>query len=382
MVAPPSFAAADEEPGLVVGRIYHVEGDLLRYVPEEKDWVATVPDAPFGTGDTLFSGSSGMAELIIPNGVWVRTGNNTQIQFIALDDDLAEMDVASGIVRIYAKGQAAVKVTSPFGYVQADPGTIFDLYVGENSVEVVSVKGTVSFVHSATGGRYDVAAGSVSILADAEQVSTGDGTVDPDWNRWNMERENYWLAKAEVKGPSAEYLPPELRNDAYALEENGSWDTVYYEGEPRRCWRPTRVAVGWSPFTVGHWTDWYGDQTWIPGGAFRLCHPPLRQLDIRRTLLVLVSAGGRRARWPSAPQHRILLVSGKGCLDSQRDLRRLGAAGTAARLTIVATAGEAGIRSWSTTSTSTGSAVTSAATPMWTMPSSSTGTISMAGTLT
>ncbi|MCE5266244.1 MAG: hypothetical protein LLG97_22265 [Deltaproteobacteria bacterium] len=268
IACPPSVAAADEEPGLVVGRIYHVEGDLLRYVPEEKDWVATVPDAPFGTGDALFSGSSGMAELIIPNGVWVRTGNNTQIQFIALDDDLAEIDVASGIVRIQAKGEAAVKVTTPFGYVQADPGTIFDLYVGENSVEVVSVKGTESFVHSASGGRYDVAAGPASILADAEQVSTGDGTVDPDWNRWNMERENYWLARAEVKGPSAEYLPPQLQNDAYVLEENGSWDTVYYEGEPRRCWRPTRVAVGWSPFTVGHWTDWYGDQTWIPGEPF------------------------------------------------------------------------------------------------------------------
>ena len=28
------------------------------------------------------------------------------------------------------------------------------------------------------------------------------------------------------------------------------------------------VAVGWSPFTVGRWTDWYGDQTWIPAEPF------------------------------------------------------------------------------------------------------------------
>jgi len=158
VTAPPSFSA--EEPGLVVGRIYHIEEDLLRYVPEEKDWVATVPDAPFGAGDTLFSGSDGMAELIIPNGVWIRAGNVTQIQFIALDADLAEMDVASGTVRIYGKGQAAVKVTSPFGYVQADPGTIFDVYVGENSIEVVAIKGTASFVHSAAGERYDGGAGA------------------------------------------------------------------------------------------------------------------------------------------------------------------------------------------------------------------------------
>jgi hypothetical protein len=33
-------------------------------------------------------------------------------------------------------------------------------------------------------------------------------------------------------------------------------------------WRPTIVAASWSPFTVGRWTDWYGDQTWIPAEPF------------------------------------------------------------------------------------------------------------------
>ena len=28
------------------------------------------------------------------------------------------------------------------------------------------------------------------------------------------------------------------------------------------------MVVGWSPFTVGRWTDWYGDQTWIPAEPF------------------------------------------------------------------------------------------------------------------
>jgi hypothetical protein len=267
MMAPPS--PAEEAPAMAVGRIFHIEGDLLRYVPEEKDWVAVVRDAPFGAEDTLFSGSNGMAELIVPNGIWIRTGNSTQIQFITLDADLAEMDVASGMGRFYSKGsQAAIKVTSPFGYVLADPGTIFDLYVGENSIEVVAIKGTVRFVHQATDLRYDVAAGTASILADPQQVSLGNGTVDPDWNRWNMDRENFWLAKGEVKGPSVEYLPPGLRNDAYAFEENGTWERVPYEGEERWFWRPTTVAGDWSPFTVGRWTDWYGDQTWIPAEPF------------------------------------------------------------------------------------------------------------------
>ena len=45
------------------------------------------------------------------------------------------------------------------------------------------------------------------------------------------------------------------------------WERVPYEGAERWFWRP-RVVVGWSPFTVGRWTDWYGDQTWIPAEPF------------------------------------------------------------------------------------------------------------------
>jgi hypothetical protein len=264
-----SLSSAEDAPPIVVGRVFHIEGDLLRYVPAEKDWVAVVRDAPFGTEDTFFSGSPGMAELIAPNGTWIRIGNDTQIQFITLDADLAEVDVASGMARFINKGSnTVIKAVSPFGYVLADPGTVFDLYVGENSAEVVAVSGKVSFVHSATDTEYDVEAGSPSILADKIQVSLGEGTVDPDWDWWNAAREDFWAAKARLGGRSVEYLPPSLQDEAYALEENGRWERVYYEGAKRWFWRPTTVVVGWSPFTVGRWTDWYGDQTWIPAEPF------------------------------------------------------------------------------------------------------------------
>ena len=269
MVVMVPLSSAANETNMVVGRIFYVEGDLLRYVSAEKDWVAVVRDVPFGTEDTFFSGDQGKAELIIPNGTWIRIGNSTQIQFISLDTDLAEIDVASGVGRFYNKSSdTVIKVTSPFGYVLAYPGTVFDFYVGENSVEVVPVKGKVSFVHSETEAKYIVAAGSPSILADQRQVSSGEGTVDPDWNRWNGARENFWATKARNKGRSFEYLPPSLRDESYALDENGRWERVPYEGSERWFWRPTTVGASWSPFTVGRWTDWYEDQTWIPAEPF------------------------------------------------------------------------------------------------------------------
>ena len=265
----PHASAADAPGAVTVGRVYVIEGDLLRYVPEEKDWVNMVQDAPVGEEDTLFSGRGGMAEMIVPNGTWMRIGDSTQIQFIALDRDFSEVDVAEGVARFYNKGpETVIKATSSFGYVLAYSGAVFDFYVGENSVEVIAVKGEVSFVHTATNARYDAAAGTPSILADESQVSSGDGAIDPDWSRWNRTRENFWAAKARVRGRSAEYLPPGLRDEAYALEENGRWESVPYEGSSRWFWRPTSVAHGWSPFTAGRWTDWNGDQVWIPAEPF------------------------------------------------------------------------------------------------------------------
>jgi hypothetical protein len=262
-------ALAAEEPAFVVGRVYKIEGELLRYLPDENDWVAVVRDAPFGPGDTLYSGDGAMAELAVPNGSWIRLGDNAQLQVIDLETDLTETDVASGIARFYNKGERSViKATTPYGYVLAEPGTAFDLYVGEESAEVVAVKGEVSFIHAATGARYYVEAGYESILADQNQVSAGEGSVDPEWEGWNNSREAFWAGKARMRGRSAQYLPAPLHNEAYTLEENGRWERVYYEGSPRWFWRPVTVSAGWSPFTVGRWTDWYGDQTWIPAEPF------------------------------------------------------------------------------------------------------------------
>jgi len=204
-----SQASAVSPPVMTIGRVYSVEGDLLRYVPADKDWVAMVNDAPFGVEDTFFSGNQGRAEMYVPNGTWLRVGSSTQVQFIALDPDLSEVDVASGVARFYNKGsETVIKATSPFGYVMAYPGSAFDYYVGENSVEVVAVKGTVSFVHAATDARYDVTTDSPSILADASQVVSGDGVVDAVWHQWNVTREGFWTEKSRLTGRSVEYLPP------------------------------------------------------------------------------------------------------------------------------------------------------------------------------
>jgi hypothetical protein len=246
-----------------------VEGELLSYVYEQKDWVPILQDVPFGLEDTLYSDQDARAEIVFPNSTWIRIGGNTQIQAIALDEDVTEIDVASGIARFYNRGsQGVIKATTPFGFVLAPAGSMFDLYVGDESVEVIALRESVDFVHATGQSRYEVQSGSSSLVADNRVVAAGQGMVDAEFDDWNGQRDSLWAKRLEVKGDSIRYLPPQMRDDAYELEENGRWDRVQYQGEYRNLWRPTRVGPEWRPYTYGRWTSYYGDQCWVPSEPF------------------------------------------------------------------------------------------------------------------
>lgn len=262
-------ANQEEEGVFLVGRIAYIEGELLRYVPDEEDWVATAKDAPFGLNDTLYSDRDARAEIIMPNNTWMRMDSDTQIQLIAIKDDVTEIDVASGTVRFYNKSSdVTIKARTPFGYIMGPAATSFDLYIGDESVEVIALEGTVFYVHEAGKKKFEVIAGSSSIIADSRQVTAGEADTDPYWDAWNMDRDALWVKRMKIKGKSARYLPPSLHHHAYVLEGHGRWERVYYDGAYQYFWRPVYVNVGWAPFTAGRWTVWYGDHTWIPCEPF------------------------------------------------------------------------------------------------------------------
>ena len=257
------------EETILVGRISHVEGKVSTYVPEEEEWVATVKDAPFGINDALYSDKGGRAEIMMPNNTWARIDGDTRIQLIGLRYDVTEIGVESGVARFYNKGSdAVIKAKTNFGYVMAPGDTTFDLYVDDDSVEVVASTGTVYFVHSTSETKFEVIAGSSSILADSQQVTAGETHTDPYWHAWNRKRDTLWAKRMRIRGKSVKYLPPRLHHDAYVLEERGRWERVYYNGAYHYFWRPLYVSVGWTPFTVGRWVVWYGDHTWIPYEPF------------------------------------------------------------------------------------------------------------------
>ncbi len=263
-------SAAEDDEDIPVGRIAHIDGKLLRFIEEFKDWVVTVKDSPFALDDALYSEEETKVEIILPNKTWLRIGENTQIQLISLSADTTTIDIAAGLARFYNKSQddSVIKATTPFGYIIASAGAVFDLYVGDESLEVIAISGNVDFVHEQSGSRYEVWEGASSLIANSVETAQGNGTVDSDWDDWNDERETIWKQRMRISASSANLLPEPIRDQAYALEENGQWERVSYEGTYRDMWRPTRVDHGWRPFTAGRWTLYYGDNCWIPDEPF------------------------------------------------------------------------------------------------------------------
>jgi hypothetical protein len=71
----------------LVGRVAHIDGQLLRYVPEEDDWVVAAENTPFGNYDVLYSSEDGKAEIIMPNNTMMRIGEETQVKLIDLESE-------------------------------------------------------------------------------------------------------------------------------------------------------------------------------------------------------------------------------------------------------------------------------------------------------
>ena len=268
---PSAFAlqAPEEQGTAVIGHLTHVEGNLLRYIDDDDEWVPMVKDSPVGTEDLLFCEDDSKAEFIIPNNTWVRSGGNTRLLITALEQNTSEMEVDSGMVRLYNKStDAVIKVTTPFGIVQTPPLTACDIRLQTDTVQVRALEGTVSFNWPHDNSNHEISAGSAALLADFENVTREEAVMDEAWDEWNREMDRRWEERLRDQGDDDNYLPETIRYESHALRDNGIWETVYYEGRNCSFWRPLHVASYWSPFTVGRWTSWYGDHCWIPYEPF------------------------------------------------------------------------------------------------------------------
>ena len=258
LVALPAFA----EDGYRHGRVRFVEPGVTLQRATEVSAEEALANLPFLPGDRVWTDTAGRAEMQFPDGTIVRVDRRSKLDYAGHEEGQDERIVlrlwsGSALVRVRSRGFARFEIETPAGMVQAlDRGIVrVDVEAGETRVSVYAGEAVLDDgrrqVRLASGERTWARWG-----AEAEEPRRFDPGEDDEFARWDglRESEDRWAAR------SAEYLPDEL--DAYAgeFEANGAWQ---YEGTSGYVWVP-RVAVGWQPYSNGHWTWTPYGWTWVP----------------------------------------------------------------------------------------------------------------------
>lgn len=260
-----SVSVAQAQEPVLIGRVAHIEGGVLRYVTVEDDWVATVADSPLRADDIIYTEPEGRAEFIFPNNTWVRVDGNTGVDVVALRRDLTGIYMDGGVVRVYNRSQEAlVRVETRLGYLAAEPGDVVDIYVGDRDIQVIALEGSPNFFYTRRGReeiRYEVLPDGPAIFVDETSVEAAQPLVDRDWESWNYKRDQLLADRRRVRSA---HLPEAFQSDAHVFETQGRWERVYYKEKYVWCWTPIHVDVNWRPFTVGRWTTYYEENVWVP----------------------------------------------------------------------------------------------------------------------
>jgi FecR protein len=256
-------ALADEtEPPGRVARLSYVQGAVSLEPAGSQDWVAAELNRPLTTSDGLWSDTpTSRAELDI-GGAVVRVGSDTGFSFLNLDDNIAQMQVTAGTVSITVHElleNQTYEIDTPNVAVLLDQA-------GQYRVDVNEAGNTT--VVRVSEGQAEASGGGQSIPIANQQMMTFAGSSAipaslgaPDaFDDWTFERDREYEQAA-----SQQYVPEDMPGTE-DLDENGDWQNTPDYGY---VWVPSAVAVGWAPYSYGHWAwvspwgwTWVDDAPW------------------------------------------------------------------------------------------------------------------------
>ena len=255
----PSISA---EPELGGGRISLVQGQVLMQAKDEGEWTEASINYPIADGDRIMTERNGRVELQLKNGTYVRIGETSQLDIIALSVDRGKAFIHLNQLegKIYVNHRPVNEEASPlyidlpYGVLSAFVPTRFRINLTSSEARISVLEGNVEF--KSDGRPIPIAQGKTLIAKEGGYAEVAQLYGRDEWDRWNEARDNELFQKRYVQT----YLPPDLEPWGYEMEGNGRW---IYTPEYQYAWVPT-VVVGWAPFQYGHWAWRRGIYCWVP----------------------------------------------------------------------------------------------------------------------
>jgi Family of unknown function (DUF6600)/FecR protein len=245
-LAAPSAEAQDMKDFNRIVRLSYVEGHVSFQHSSDVDWTAASVNLALQTGDRIYTGEDGRAEIEFDDGSVLRLAEKTDVEILSLKDDFIQLRILLGLSTLTVGSSIAFEINTPAAAFNTLRKGVYRFDVHENGDSDGIVR----------KGLMEAANNSFTERLDSEElvhVSPGDQdkhvlsryTDRDDWDEWTDRR----IADA-VAYDSRKYLPDYVHPGVRELDRHGRW-TVIDEYGP--AWVPQYVAPGWTPYLDGRW---------------------------------------------------------------------------------------------------------------------------------
>lgn len=248
--------AAQSDPSGRVGRLSYINGPVSFQPAGVTDWVDADLNRPLTTGDQVWVGDRGRAEIHVGSTA-LRLDSNTAFQFLNLDDQTIQIQLSQGNLTVRARNLAQnqnLELDTPsLAFTVLQPGEYRINANPDSQTTNVTVRNGYGEV---TGGgqTFPVQARQQAIVVGGDQITYDlvNAPGNDAWDQWSSSRD-----RREDASPSARYVSREM-SGYEELDQYGNWSNQPGYGQ---VWMPNNVAAGWAPYHDGHWA-WIAPWGW------------------------------------------------------------------------------------------------------------------------
>jgi hypothetical protein len=267
LLAGPSLRAQNEvsgDPPNRVARISVIQGNVSLEPNGANSFSQAEINYPLTGGDRVYVDNTSYGELQTA-GLAVRLGNGADVTLSSLTDNIAQLGLAQGSIRVRTRSLASfngapatVEVDTPNGAILVDqPGDIrVDSFPQDDTTVVTVSSGAVEV----TGQNLDQQlgpnqslrlSGSNPVYAEQVQLLPPDGLDQFDQQREQHRERSY----------AYHYVSPDMIGAA-DLDDYGDWQPANQDNQGYGAvWYPRGVPSGWTPYSNGHWA-WVAPWGW------------------------------------------------------------------------------------------------------------------------
>lgn len=239
-----------------VARLSLMDGEVSLAPAGTEEWADGVLNRPITSGDRVWVGTDGRAELQIGTAS-VHLDRSSGFEFIELDDDVMQMSLTEGVatVRIRTLGdRETIQMETP-------NATVHFRHPGDYTVQVDPE--TDRTIVRTRNGEAEVTGADKSFRVRADQEGTFTGLDGLTANIGSLPPRTAfesWANDRDRRGDtsqSARYVSREVVGYE-DLDDEGDWID---EPEYGYVWRPRYVVADWAPYRYGRW-GWVAPWGW------------------------------------------------------------------------------------------------------------------------